>query len=215
MEEHPVYLPAPPDKRRAFARMLAMVVFALLILSTGYLALQLLQCKNQDKKTAAANAQLEQKVVKLTRDLAAVKGEAPAKTNAATGEKVCTSTAVTQTLKDNIAAAVTSKNYAALQGYMAAQVNVVIAASEKGGNEAPAKAVDDMAYLDNGIPPWDFALPSSTTDIWAAHFYKDYFIGTFFAGKSSTDNVVSFQFDSCGKIKTVFMAADAGILEQS
>jgi hypothetical protein len=69
-----------------------------------------------------------------------------------------------------------------------------------------------MRYLNGTTDPWDFALHKSVTDLWAVYYYKQFFTGEFLAGRAASDEVVSFQFD-CGKINTVFMAADYRLLE--
>jgi cytoskeletal protein RodZ len=119
---------------------------------------------------------------------------------------------VTQTEKDAIAAAISTQDYAALKPYMADTVNVVYAASEKGGDETQDQAVADMRYL-NISENWDFNLSKGVTDVWAAHFYKNYFVEPFFAGRAETEEVVSFQFDDCAKIRTIFVASSYNLLE--
>ncbi|HSX00234.1 MAG TPA: hypothetical protein VLH38_04325 [Patescibacteria group bacterium] len=211
MENAPSSVSRPHENRHIWPKTLAVIILLLLLAAAGWLAWQLKQCKDEDKKTTVTNTQLEQKVASLNKQLVTTK--ATASNSASTSSAACAVTSIPQSLKDNMADAVKSKNYAALAGYMASPVTVVIAASEKGGSESPAQAVADMAYLSGATDPWNFALPSGTTDVWAAHFYKQYFTGMFYTGEAASHHVVSLQVDSCGKISSVFMAADATLLE--
>ena len=113
---------------------------------------------------------------------------------------------------DNIAAAVKSGNYAALEQLMASKVTVIIAASEGLGERTPAQAIADIKYLDSGTDPWDFALPAATVDGYQAGDYKQYFPDGALAGQSANNYVVSFSFDSSGKVSTIFMVANADLL---
>jgi len=57
-----------------------------------------------------------------------------------------------------------------------------------------------LKYLDNATDPWDFALPAATLAAYQTGGYKQYFPTTALVGKSANKYVVSFQFDSNGKI---------------
>ena len=108
---------------------------------------------------------------------------------------------------ENIQASITSGNTAALEGYMASSVYEVIAASESAGAKTPTDAINGLSYINpGGDNTWDFALPTATLSAYQAGFYKQYFPTTALVGKSSDDHVVSFQFDSTGKISGIFMA---------
>lgn len=117
-----------------------------------------------------------------------------------------------QATNESIANAVKNKDYASLQSLMAGSVNVVVAGSEKSGYESPAQAVSDLSYLDRGTAPWNFIVPAATLSTWKAGFYKNYFTGTVDVGEAANTVVVSFGFDSAGKINVVFMAASADLL---
>ncbi len=121
---------------------------------------------------------------------------------------VATTTAPTAEELDNIKASITSENTAALEGYMAASVNVIIAASEAYGPQTPVQAVKDVDYVKDG-DTWDFALPAATLAAYQAGDYKQYFPTTALVGKSSNGYVISFQFDSAGKINGIFMTNNA------
>jgi len=124
------------------------------------------------------------------------------------------STAITPTVTppsaaelENIKASITSGNTAALEGYMASSVYEVIAASESAGAKTPTDAINGLSYINpGGDNTWDFALPTATLSAYQTGFYKQYFPTSALVGKSSDDHVVSFQFDSTGKISGIFMA---------
>lgn len=119
---------------------------------------------------------------------------------------------ISEALKENTAAAIESQNTAALEGYMAESVNVVFAASEKGGPVTPTQAIADLAYLQAATSPWNFSLPAATLDSYKAGFYKDYFGTNTIVGKSANDYVVSFGVNNAGKIDAIFVAASADLL---
>lgn len=150
----------------------------------------------EDAKVASAEiAALKDKNSKLEQDLAAAKA---ANTAARTPSA--------ETL-DDIKAAVQSGNYAALESLMEDKVTVIVAASDGVGERTPAQAVADLAYLDDGTDPWDFALTAAILDGFRDGDYAKYFPQTALVGKSANNYVVSFSFDNDGeKINTIFMS---------
>lgn len=122
-----------------------------------------------------------------------------------------TTTAPSAAQLENMKAAIESENTAALEGYMAASVNVILAASEAYGPQTPVQAVKDVDYVKDGTT-WDFALPAATLTKYQTGDYKQYFPTTALVGKSSNNYVISFQFDSAGKINGIFMTNNASIL---
>lgn len=204
--------PVPPRSSRSHMLRLGMVVLiVLLMLAAGWLAWLVRECRADHQRAAATNTQLQSKIDGLTKQLAAAKKSSSATTNAS-DMPACRNVAVSQDLKDNITAAVSSKNYAALAGYMAAAVNVVIAASEKGGTETPTQAVADMAYLGTGTEPWNFTPPAADMAAFRAGDYKQYFPADAYVGEAANHLTVSFGFDDCAKIDQVFMAATSDLL---
>lgn len=203
------------------ARALALGVLVGLILLVGFLGYEFFSVSTQNNQLKAANASLQQKADKLSKQAASAKSSGNGTTStssSSSGGKTCNAstptTTVAQTLKNAIASYVSTQDYDSLQSYMANQVNVVIAGQEKGGNESSDDAVADMAYLNSGTAPWNFSLPTSTTDIWRAHTFQSYFTGNYFAGEAADNVIVSFQFDGCSKINAVFMANDPTLVEQ-
>jgi hypothetical protein len=140
------------------------------------------------------------------------------KAAAVTKEKAATATTPTPTTTaptaaqlESIQESITSENTAALEGYMASSVNVIIAASEAYGAQTPLQAVKDVDYVKDG-DTWDFALPAATLATYRAGDYKAYFPTTALVGKSTNGYVISFQFDSAGKINGIFMTNHDSIL---
>ncbi len=109
---------------------------------------------------------------------------------------------------DNIAAAVKSGNYAALEQQMADKVKVTLAASEGLGDRTPEQAVADMKYLDAGTDPWNFALDAAALKVYQEGEYKAFFTTSAFVGKSANNYVVSFTFDDSANISGIFMGAN-------
>jgi len=113
---------------------------------------------------------------------------------------------------ESIKSSITSNNTAALEGYMASKVTVIIAASEGIGERTPTQAISDLKYLDNATDPWDFNLSAATLTKFQTGDYKKYFPTNAIVGKSANKYVISFNFDSEGKIDTIFMAVNSDLL---
>lgn len=202
--------PVRPSKSPGKGLTITFTLVALVLLAAiGYLLWQWSALNDDKSKLQSDNQTLQSKVDDLTKQLADAK-KAAAASKADT--QTCDGT-ITTSLKQNIKDAISSKNTAALEGYMASSVTVVIAASEKGGAETAAKAVADLDYLSSGTMPWDFNLSAATLNAYKAGDYKNYFGTKTYVGKSANGYVVSFDFDDCAKIKTVFMAANEDLLK--
>lgn len=154
-----------------------------------------ISAKNQE--IAAANQKAEDLAKKLD--------------EAKTSEKTTTSLP-SEEVRNNIQAAVRSKNYAAMSEYMADKVSVIIAASEGLGSRTPSQAVEDMKYLDSATDPWDFDLSAETLDGYMSGGYGMYMPEGSLVGKSADGKVVSISFNGEGKIVGVFMSASADLL---
>lgn len=66
------------------------------------------------------------------------------------------SAVINQVMLENIKASVVSKNTAALEGYMADNVAVTIEATECCGNLTAVKAINEIDYVLDAAPPWNF-----------------------------------------------------------
>lgn len=161
------------------------------------------QAKANAKKSQAEIAALQSKVEVLEKEAANESGAEEANNNT---KKPSASDL------ENIEASITSGNTAALEGYMAPKVMVIIAASEGLGERTPAQAVSDLEYLDDADDPWDFSLPAATLKKWGNGDYKQYFPSDALVGKSADDMVISFTFNNAGKISGIFLAANADLL---
>jgi len=183
------------------------VVIGLLLLAViGYLIWLTMGLQSQNAALTKDKTDALTKVTSLTEQLAAAQ-----KTSPTTTTTPCNNTPTT-TLKNNIHDAISSKNTAALESYMASSVTVVIAASGKGGTESAAAAVADLDYLSSATSPWNFSLPTATITNWQAHFYASYFTATSYVGEAASNQVVSFDFDCNGKINKIFMAINSDLL---
>ncbi len=130
-------------------------------------------------------------------------------------ETACKVVAPTAAVIESIKASITSGNTAALSGYMAPSVNVIIAATEGVGPSTPAIAVSTVStFITNSTTSWDynFALPAATLNGYSSGGYKEYFPSTAVVGKASNGKVIAFSFDCNAKISTVFMAVGAELL---
>jgi hypothetical protein len=174
---------------------------------------------NKAKKQAD---QLNQQINELQtqkRDLEDAKTKIQTELDELKATKTTTTTTTTTTggapsaaVKANIEDSIKSGNTAALESYMAPTVKVIIAASGGVGDRTPAQAVSDIAYLDAGTDPWNFNLPAATLSAYRNGSYGQYFPTNAVVGKSANNYVVSFSFNSAGKISTVFMAVNADLL---
>jgi len=107
---------------------------------------------------------------------------------------------------ESIKAAVAVKDYAALESYMAPQVSVTLYASECCGVLSKSEAGQQMAYLSNGTPPWDFSEVNTIIQklILADPVnFKDRIIGV-----ASNDLTVSFSLNSENRIDKIFIVVD-------
>ncbi len=115
--------------------------------------------------------------------------------------------------KENIKAALDTKNTAVFATYTTNPVKFVLAASEKGGNETPDEAAQSIEYTHSATGPWDFTLPAATIAQYDAGFYTDYFDANTYIGRAASGMVAAFDFDcSTGKISQIFIAADDDLL---
>jgi uncharacterized protein (UPF0333 family) len=121
---------------------------------------------------------------------------------------------ITAALKENAAAAIDSKNTAALEGYMASSVNVVVAGSEHNVNDTAVQAVTELDYFKDSVSPWNFSLDAATLTSYKNGFYGQFFGTNTIVGKSTDGMVVAFGVNGAGKIDKVFMVAQASLLTE-
>ena len=123
-----------------------------------------------------------------------------------------TAVVIPESLKENMAAAISSGNTAALEGYMASSVRVIIAATSKNSTGTPTQAIADLEYLEAGTDPWNFNLSQATLSSFENGAYGSYFGDGTYVGQSANNYVVSFGINQAGKIATIFMAQNANLL---
>lgn len=200
----PQHLPHQNEHKKGggFKKLLLWLLFLILLAgaAAGAYYYRDMEAKDQLQQSQTQIDELEAKNAKLQADLNAAKEDSTAAAKPS------------QATLDNIADAVKSGNYAALQQLMADKVKVIIAASEGLGDRTPAQAVADVKYLDAGTDPWNFALDAATLKDYQEGDYTQYFPTDAFVGKSANNYVVSFTFDDSAKISGIFMAANAETL---
>jgi cytoskeletal protein RodZ len=179
-----------------------LIILVLLLLATaGYLWWQLKVCNDKDAQLTKDKQQLQAQLDKQKESSAT----SPA------SQATCNDTP-SDSLKENIKAALDSKNTAAFASYFSNPVTFVIAASEKGGSETPDQAAVDMEYANTATGPWDFSLSKATLDHYDAGFYTNYFDANTYTGRAASGQVAAFDFDCNGKIKQAFLAASEDLL---
>jgi len=207
--------PFPKENKRnkKWLWVIRVIVLILLLALFGYIVWQLKECSDQHEKDTKQEQSLQAQIDDLKKQLAAQsKSISLPSTDKTTGGSCSPQKELTQEVKDNLAAAISSKNTAALEGYMASSVNVVFAASEKSGFETPAKAITDLSYLDSALAPWNFNLPATTLNSYKAGSYKQYFEGVTYVGKSADGHVIAYSFDTCAKINQIFVSVSDDLL---
>lgn len=148
---------------------------------------------------------LQEEVDKLNSDIAKLSKELADEKNSES------STATTPSAADleNIQASITSKNTAALEGYMADSVNFILAASEGIGPQTPTQAIASLdQQLASTKDPWSFNLPAATLSSYSSGSYAQYFPDGALVGKSANDVVISITFDENAKISGIFVGTD-------
>lgn len=169
--------------------------------------------REKDKRQATDLSSLQQKNTRLEKALADEKAKNGGTPSAQTA---CTSKSPSPAAIENIEASITSGNTAALESYMASSVNVIIAASEGLGVKTPPEAVSAIStFITNDSMSWnyDFDLSAALVGSYSKGFYGQYFPDNAVAGKASNQKVISISFDCNGKISTVFLAANAELLQ--
>ena len=107
------------------------------------------------------------------------------------------------TTQNAIKTNINAKNYQGLTAYMANPVNVILQASECCGPRTPAEAVDQMSYINTGVP-FDFDQENSTIKNLKVKNPQlaDKFIGI----SKASEYLVSFGINSDSKISDILMS---------
>lgn len=199
---------ANSKKTKSYMMVIVLVIsMVVIVIAAGSYVYRDKQAKDQNSKNQATIASLQSEINDLKKQL---NNQSAASSNTS---KSSTATAVPSAATlANIADAIKSGNTAALEGYMAPSVMVVLAASEGIGSQTPAQAVADLKYLDSATDPWNFNLDATTLTKYANGDYKTYFKTNTLVGKSANGYVVAFNFNEVGKINGIFMSVSADLL---
>lgn len=111
---------------------------------------------------------------------------------------------LTQALTQNaIKTNINAKNYEGLATYMTNPVSVILQASECCGPKTPAEAIDQMSYINSGIP-FDFDQESPTIKNLKVKNSQlaDKFIGI----SKGSEYLISFEIDDDSKIFGILMS---------
>jgi hypothetical protein len=201
MEEEKIVAKVEKPKPKLNYWLIGLAVLAVLLaLSTAWLAYTY-------TKKVDDYQQINNQLAALTKELNSLKNSKIQPTPTATPKPT-----ISPTLKENVTAAINTMNTAALEGYMANPVTVVLAASEFGGPRTPTQAIGDLNYLSSATSPWNFNLSLPVLNAYKAGSYSQYFGDNTIVGKSANDYVVSFAINDNGKISVIFIAANASLL---
>lgn len=206
----------PNKKNKNLVKPILLIALVLVLIGLAAGAAYLLRddtANKLDKKQTAEILSLEKSMATLKKQLAALKAKDTSNTVA--DQTPCTAIAPTATVIESIKASITSGNTAALEGYMAASVNVILAASEGIGPSTPSAAVASISNFitsDNTSWDYDFSLPAATLNSYGQGSYSQYFPSIAVVGKAPNNKVISFSFDCNAKISTVFMSASDDLL---
>ena len=165
----------------------------------------------RDMQAKEAITAKDAEIAQLTQEKANLESQLTEAQEATTSEESETAGPSEEVLED-IQAAIESKNYAALEDYMAEEVTVIKAATECCGAITPTEAVSEVEYLDTATAPWDFAPSEETLAEYADGDYADYFPEGALVGTSKNNFVVAITFDSDDKVDSIFMIVDAKLL---
>jgi hypothetical protein len=138
--------------------------------------------------------------------------EEKAKNLSGYNSQVCAAVLPSSSAIENIKASIMTGNTAVLEGYMANNVNVILAASEGVGEVGRTEAISNVTnFVSDSINTWDFSLSESELESYRSGDYNQYFPAVAVVGKSTNNKVISFSF--CGdKIDTVFLASSFELL---
>jgi len=110
----------------------------------------------------------------------------------------------------NLRDAISSGNTAAIEGYLADPVIVIIMASECCWEQTPADAVAQLSYVTSAPGPWNFALPAATVAEWRTNFYYgQWFTGDDLVGRAADGTIVSFGIDGT-RVTKILMGFEEG-----
>lgn len=208
-------VPQKPSRRSSVLKKALLILLALVLIAgpaAGAYWWRDNEAKNFEKEQSDSIATYQAKIADLEEQIADANTD---NTNLEDDEDLCVEIAPSATVIENIQASITSGNTAALEGYMASTVNVILAATEAYGPQTPTQAVSSISSFisdDNTSWDYDFALPVATLNAYYQGEYSQYFSNIDVVGKATNNKVISFSFDCNGKIDTVFLANNSELL---
>lgn len=199
----PMTVQKQPVTKSSMTSVLVLLIVLLMAVGAGAYWWRDKQAKDNASSQQAEITALQKRLAELEKKPADEKPVTPNSATSATAETIA-----------NIKASVASDNTAALEGYMATGVTVVRAATDGAANGplTPAEAIKSLEYLKDATDPWNFDLPVATLMKYRAGDYKTFFPESAVVGKSANNYVVSFTFNSAGKISGIFMSVSADLL---
>lgn len=179
------------------------IIFALAVAGVYFWRGSQLQSLNKkhDEEVATLNKTVEALKKEITSNAAKAKS----------GSKDTTDS--TAASKATISSAVRNKDFSTLGPLMTDPVRVIIAASEGIGDRTPAKAMEDLKYLNSATGTWNFDVPAATIADWKTGDYGSYIpeVGGVI-GLSSDGYVVIFKLNSANKVSDIFMSVNAELM---
>lgn len=194
------------NKSHKSVLILITIIILLIIVSTGIYYFQNKKVTKLNVTISELNKKVEDIQKKLDNTKIAKTDQTPSTSS------VIQSKSPTPATIENIEAAITSGNTAALEGYMSPSINVVIAASEFSAQRTPSQAINDLNYLNKATAPWNFDVDKTTFIKFTQGDYKAYFNSTTLLGISANKMVVAFNFNDSAKISGIFMSANSDLL---
>ena len=119
-------------------------------------------------------------------------------------------TASPSAAQSQIKAALTSKNYAALESYMNESVSFILYASECCGEITATEVAAQLSYLDSATAPWDFDQANSIITKIKTQYASEY--GSLFIGIASNEYLAAFGLGENGKINIIKLAVTYKLL---
>ncbi len=167
----------------------------------------------QEMRIAKINDEHSAKIEKLTKDNSELQAKLEKKADGDSNDPTNEKSASTESLTDiveSIHDAITSENYAALEGRMTSSVEVILAASEFGGSKTPSEAAKSLEYIKSSTGTWSFSIPMSTLTEWHSGSYAQYLpTDGGIIGLSTDGYIVALTLNSDNKITKIFMALES------
>ena len=207
-----------PGKKGSIFKPFFFILLTLMLMAAAACATYLWRVKVANDLEKTQNVQivsLNNEIVSLKSQLASITTVTDTKTSATFCDDTvaCTPVMPSTATIENIKASITSGNTAALEGYMATDVTVILAATEAYGSQTSKQAVSDItSFISGAKSPWDFLLAASILSSYGKGGYGKYFTNIDTVGKSADGKIISFLFDCNGKISTVFMSSSEELL---